>query len=261
MLSNRLLIHLFEMMERQMHASAARIIVHSPGNKRHVVQQRGHRGRVDVVYNWVDIDQIHPMKKPNGFASRHGLNHHFVVSYAGTMGWAQDMSTIVESAALLKDDPQILFLLVGDGVEKKSAMQRGRQLGLKNILWLPIQPWSVYPEILGASNASMINLHPSLRTPVVPSKLISIMAAARPVIASLPRESDARLIISEAKSGIVIDAGDVQGLAGAIRKMASDPGMVETFGRQGRAYVEAHFSRTICTRNIEKVLRKAGEVA
>jgi glycosyltransferase involved in cell wall biosynthesis len=261
MLSNRMIIRMFEMMERQMNATATRITVHSSGNKKHVIRQCGHRDRIDVVYNWVDTKKIQPLQKMNGFAHRHGLHDRFVVSYAGTMGWAQDMTTIIDSAALLKDDPRIVFLLVGDGVEKNKAVERGRRLGLKNLIWLPMQPWHVYPEVLGASNVSMINLHPSLRTPVVPSKLINIMAAGRPVIASLPSESDARFIIAAAGSGIVIDAGDAEGLAGAIRRLATHPELAERYGRRGRAFVESNFSQSICTRNMETVLRKAGGTA
>ena len=131
---------------------------------------------------------------------------------------------------------------------------------LDNIIWLPMQPWSVYPEVLAASDVSMINLNPLLRTPVVPSKLISIMAAGRPVIASLPAESDARKIVKTASSGICVDAGDAESLAEAIRTLASDPLLLEKFGRQGRAYVESNFSQAVCTRKMESVLLKARDI-
>jgi glycosyltransferase involved in cell wall biosynthesis len=173
------------------------------------------------------------------------------------MGWAQDMGTIIKSAARLREDDQILFLLVGDGVEKQKAQSMGQKMGLENILWLPIQPWSVYPEILGASNVCLINLHPELRTPVVPSKLLGIMAAARPVIASLPAESDARSIIDDASCGICVDAGDEEALAEAIRKLASDRALGDEMGRRGRAYAEKHFSREVCTGKAEAVLKYA----
>ncbi|UCE40567.1 MAG: glycosyltransferase family 4 protein, partial [Candidatus Aminicenantes bacterium] len=247
MLTNPLLIRLFEMMERQVYSLAARVTVHSPGNKGHVVQQAGGREHVHVVGNWVDLNRIRPGNNDNGFARKHGLGSHFVVSYAGTMGWAQDMETIIKSAARLREDNRILFLLVGDGVEKQKAQAMARKMGLKNIRWLPIQPWSVYPEILSASDVCLINLHPELRTPVVPSKLLGIMAAARPVIASLPAESDARRIIGDANCGIYVDAGDEEALAEAIRNLASDRRMGNEMGQRGRAYAEKHFSREVCT--------------
>jgi colanic acid biosynthesis glycosyl transferase WcaI len=256
MLTQPALIRLFEEMEGQVYHLATAVTVHSPGNKEHVIQRGGRPERVHVVYNWVDTERIRPGERDNGFARQYGLGDRFAVSYAGTMGWAQDMQTILAGAARLRDHADILFLLVGDGVEKERAQARSRELGLENILWLPMQPWSVYPEILAASDVSLINLHPELRTPVVPSKLLSIMAAGRPVVASLPPESDARHIVVEAGCGICVDAGDGEALADAILKLESDRALASEMGQRGRAYVEAHFSCEVCTGQMETVLNK-----
>lgn len=255
MLTNPLLIRLFEAMERQVHQLAAALTVHSPGNRDHVLEHGGLPERVHVVHNWVNTDHIQPGKRDNQFAREHGLVNRFVVSYAGTMGWAQDMDTIVASAAHLRSQSDILYLLVGDGVEKERAIAKSLELGLDNIVWLPMQPWSVYPEVLAASDVSLINLRPELRTPVVPSKLLSIMAAGRAVVASLPLESDARRIVTEAGCGICVEAGDAAALSRAILTLYSDRTLLQDMGCRGRAYVERHFSREACTAKMETVLK------
>jgi len=99
-------------MERQVYAMAASITVHSQGNREYVVQQGGQRERVHVVSNWVDLDRIRPGNRDNSFSRQHGLGERFVVSYAGTMGWAQDMGTIIRSAYRLREHKRTLFLLV-----------------------------------------------------------------------------------------------------------------------------------------------------
>ncbi len=261
MLTNPLLIRLFESMERHIYRLAPAITVHSPGNQAHVIQQGGQPERVHVIYNWVNTEHIRPAQRNNGFARQYGLEDRFVVSYAGTMGWAQDMGTIIASAASLRDHPDILFLLVGDGVEKEKARVRGIESGLNNILWLPMQPWSVYPEILAASDISLINLHPELHTPVVPSKLLSIMAAGRPVVASLPPESDARQIVTEANCGTCVEAGDGEALARAILNLYSDRSLGREMGQRGRAYAEAHFSCRACVNQMETIFMNiTGEI-
>jgi colanic acid biosynthesis glycosyl transferase WcaI len=257
LLTSPMLIRLFEAMERQVYRIAVGVTVHSPGNKEHILQRGGQPDRVHVVYNWVDADWIQPGPCDNKFARQHGLNGHFIVSYAGTMGWAQDMETIIVCAELLRDHSDILFLLVGDGVEKEKAQKRCADLGLKNILWLPMQTREVYPDILAASNVSLVNLHPELRTPVVPSKLMSIMAAARAVVASLPLESDARQIIAEAKCGIFVDAADGEALAKAIQKLEANRKLAREMGERGRSYVTTHLSRQACTSQFETVLKVA----
>jgi glycosyltransferase involved in cell wall biosynthesis len=259
MLRNKILIRIFEIMERQVYALAAGVTVHSPGNKEHVIKHGGCKERVHVIYNWVDTERITPEMRDNGFARTHGLLDRFVVSYAGTMGWAQDMATIIASAACLRSQQDILFLLVGDGVEKEKAQAKMKDLGLENVMWLPMQTRNVYPDILAASDISLINLHPELRTPVVPSKLLSIMAAGRPVVASLPSESDARYIIAEAGCGLYVEAGDGEALADAIRRLASDRALASEMGQRGRAYVEKHFSRDVCTKKVEALLKTIGD--
>ncbi|MGZ5496528.1 MAG: glycosyltransferase, partial [Candidatus Aminicenantales bacterium] len=106
-------------------------------------------------------------------------------------------------------------------------------------------------------DACLINLCPALRTPVVPSKLLSIMAAGRPVIASLPAESDARRMIADGGCGISVAAGDEVALAGAIRTLAEDRALGREMGRKGRTYAEANLSRDFCTGQMESVLIKA----
>lgn len=257
MLTNRLLIKMFEAIERKTYRLAAGVTVHSPGNKEHVVQHGGSSGTVQIIHNWVDLEYIRPGERDNGFRLQHELGDEFIVSYAGTMGWAQDMETIIDSAARLRDHRDIMFLLVGDGVEKEKAMAKSRELGLENILWLPMQPWSIYPEILAASDVSLINLHPDLRTPVVPSKLLSIMAAGRPVAASLPVESDARSIVAQAACGRCVNAGDGEALADAIQELARDRAASSEMGKRGRTYAEEHFSRKVCTKQVEAILKQA----
>lgn len=259
MMTNAVLIRLFEAIERQVYRLAAGITVHSPGNKEHVVQHGGRSQRVHVIYNWVDTDAIRPGRRDNEFARQYSLTDHFVVSYAGTMGWAQDMGTIIDSAEHLRNNPNILFLLVGDGVEKEKAQMRSAEAGLNNILWLPMQNRDIYSDILAASDVSLVNLHAALRTPVVPSKLMSIMAAGRPVIASLPRESDARQIIMEARCGIFVDAADSNALTKAIQELQRDPSLAQSMGQKGRSYAEAHFSREGCTAQFEAVMKTTQE--
>jgi len=234
---------------------ASAVTVHSPGNREHVVDHGGKPENVHVIYNWVDTERIHPGQRNNNFSNQYGLNDRFVVSYAGTMGWAQDMGTIINSAAQLRDNQEILYLLVGDGVEKEMAQALCQNLGLINVLWLPMQPWSVYPDVLSASDVSLINLHRDLRTPVVPSKLLSIMAVGRPVVASVPVESDARRIITEGRCGICVNPGDAEALAVAIQRLQEDHVLASEMGSRGRAYVEAHFSREACTGKMESILK------
>ena len=256
LLKNRPIIRSFEIIERFLYRKASRITVHSPGNQDHVLANGGGPGQVSVIYNWVDLDKVRPRAIENRFREEHGLNGKFVVSYAGTMGWAQDMNVIVEAARLLREHPDIVFLLVGDGPSKAGTEEHARRLGDEKITLLPTQPWSIYLEIIAASNISMINLHGNLTTPVVPSKLLNIMAAGRPVVASLPAGGDAQKIIEEAGCGICVDPDAPELLAEAILKLYDDRDLAVEMGHNGRTYAEQHFSMKIAGTKYEQLFNQ-----
>jgi len=257
LLKNRVLIRLFEAIERFIYQKADFVTVHSPGNREHVLAHGGHSERVRVVHNWVDVKRVRPLPRENSFSHEHGLDGRFVVSYAGTMGWCQDMSVIVEAAYYLRDYHDIVFLMVGDGPEKAKTEEHARRLGLRNILFLPMQSWSKYPEVLAASDISMINLNEKLTTPVVPSKLLNIMAAGRPVVASFPLNGDAPKIVAEAGCGLFVEAGDSEGLAKAILTLYHNPDLAREMGHRGRLYAEQHFSRESCIAKYEEIFHLA----
>jgi colanic acid biosynthesis glycosyl transferase WcaI len=259
LLTNRIIIRIFEALECFIYKQANHITVHSPGNLDYIVSRGANPEKVSVCYNWVDTERVSPGNYNNQFAKTHNLDGRFVVSYAGTMGWCQDMQVIVAAAQLLKDYNDILFLMVGDGVEKEKAQRQGDLLKLSNIKWLPPQSWKVYPQILAASRVSMINLNANLKTPVVPSKLLNIMAAGRPVVASLPLHGDAPRIIQEAQAGLCVPPNDPKALAAAILRFYKDEGLCKEYGQNGRAYAEKYFSRAVGIEHYERVLKQVCE--
>lgn len=257
LLKSRPLIRLFEALERFVYRRASRIVVHSPANRAHVLAHGGHPERTVVVSNWADTERIRPRERENGLRRRLGLTGRFVVSYAGTMGWCQDMTVVLEAARRLRAVPDVVFLLVGDGPDKPRAEERARALGLTNVVFLPTQDLDTYVEILAASDVSLINLNKNLKTPVVPSKLLNIMAAGRPVVASLPLDGDAPKIIAAAGCGVCVDAGDAVGLTEAIRTLYGDRDLARHMGQNGRTYAEREFSRAACVARFEALFESA----
>ena len=201
LLHNKTLIRFLESMEHYIYQNSTFIIVMSEGNRKYVINKGGCPDRVQAIYNWVDADLIRPSQRMNDFRKVHGLGNKFVVLFAGTMGWSQGLETVVEAARHLANEPEILFLLVGGGVELEKLKKQAE--GLRNVRFLPIQPRDVYPQVLAACDVALVTLRAEVTTPTVPSKISTIMAAGRPIIASIP-PGDAPRIIAEANGGIVV---------------------------------------------------------
>ena len=254
MMKNRWMIAGFEALERFVYRIAGAVTVHSEGNKLHVVSRGKPAGQVHTLPNWVDTEAIQPAPRDNAFRAELGLRGEFVVSFAGTMGWSQGLDVVIEAARILKNEPGLTFLMIGDGTERAKIGEQAR--GLANVRFLPMQPKEKYASILAASDACLVTLRPEVATPVVPSKLLTIMAAGRPVLASMPLGGDAPEIVRQADCGIVMPPGDPVALAEAIRKLKHDPAFAAALSERGRHAAEQRFSRPACVREFESVFRK-----
>ena len=254
LMKNREVIRAFEALERAAYRAAGAITVHSDGNRDHIVGKGTPPEIVYAIPNWVDTHAIRPGERNNAFRAEIGLPaSDFVVSFAGTMGWSQGLDTVVEAARLLKEERDLTFVLVGDGTERQRLEEISSDLPC--VRFVPMQPKEKYTQVLAASDACLVTLRPEVLTPVVPSKLLSIMAAARPVLASLPLGGAAPQIVTSARAGIVSPAGDAPALADAVRLLKRDPKRAAMFGQSGRESAIRLFSRPACVQQFEQVLR------
>jgi colanic acid biosynthesis glycosyl transferase WcaI len=241
-LSNGFLIRFFKRLERFLYRQANHITVHSSGNQEYVAACGAEPERVTVMGNWVDTDFIRPDERRNDFSQEYGLDDKFVVSFAGIIGYSQDLDVILEAGRLLRDYPRIHFLIVGDGAGKTRHEQKAQRMGLSNVQFLPMQPRHRYPASLHASDVSLATLRAEVATPVVPSKILSAMAAGRPIITSMRLEGDAPRLIEEAQCGYALPPGDSQALAETVQTLYHDVTLRERLGQNGRRYAEAYLS-------------------
>lgn len=247
LLRNRFLIRLAEKLETFIYQRADAITVHSQGNRECILGKGASADRVHVVPNWVDLESLRPGPRQNDWRRLHGLDEAFVISFAGTMGFGQGLDVVIEAADRLRRYPEIIFVLAGDGVFRDSLQKEASEKGLNNIRFLPPQPPEAYLELLQASDVCLVTLHQDLKTPVVPGKLQSIMAAGRPVICYANPASDARRLIEEAGCGFFVPAGDPAGLAEAVLTLYNRHELAEEMGQKGRDYAERNFDRKKCT--------------
>lgn len=254
LLRNPLLIDLFRKAESFLYRHVDAVTVHSAGNKDHVVRCGGNPSTTHIVPNVVDTRAIRPGPRNNAFRERYRVGgQEFVVSFAGVIGYSQDLDTVIDAAKLLASQRDVVFYIVGDGLEKERLMQRAE--GMANVRFLPMLPKNEYAELLHASDVCLVTLRKEVQTPVVPSKILSIMAAGRPLVASLPLHGDAPALIRQAGCGICVEPENAEQMAEAIRSLYEQPHRSEEFGRKGRAYVEQYCSVEVFAEQYEKLFR------
>ncbi len=248
------MIRMFERMERTLYRTATAITVMSPGNREFVISRGGDPDRVHVVPNWVDTRSFSADAPRGAFRQAHGLGDAFMVVFAGTMGFSQGLDVVIEAARLTAGEDGLLWLMVGGGAERDRLAAAAE--GLANVRFLPMQPKEKYPTVLADADVCLVTLRPEVATPTVPSKIATIMAAGRPIVASIPATGDARRVIEESGGGVVVPPADPRALADAVLALKRDRDAPARMGRSGRAYAEANLSREACVTLVEDVLKR-----
>ena len=239
-LHNKTLIQLSEWLERFLYKHADQVMVNSPGFLAHV-KARG-AGEVALIPNGADPAMFDPESDGAAFRQAQGLADEFVVLYAGAHGLSNDLDVVLDAAALLKDQPGLRIVLLGDGKEKPRLQARAAEMGLDKVLFLPPLPKTKMAEALAAADACLAILKPiELYKTTYPNKVFDYMAAGRPVILAI--DGVIREVVEEAEAGVFAQPGDPEALAAAIQQLASNPAKCRTMGNNGRKSIEMNFSR------------------
>ena len=256
---NRLAVSLLYGLESFVYSTAGKITVISAGMRERVLSKGVPERKVVHIPNWVDTSDISILPKDNEFSREHGVHKKFVVGYAGNMGLAQSFDELLEAAAILGNDPDIRFMLIGDGVERERIRQRILESGLNNVIMLPYQSYHLVPQIYASSDLSYVPLHGAVTTHALPSKVYRIMASGRVILAMAERDSGIADLVDESGAGILVEPGSGRKLADEIASAASEPARISALGELGRKLVVDNYSRReIVDRYINELTALAG---
>ena len=241
-LTNPVLIKLSRWLERFLYARATHFLVNSPAYRDYLVGRGIPSEKISLIANGVDPDMFQPQAEGRAIRGQLGLDGKFVVTYAGALGMANDIETILQAAARLRDDRAIHFLFVGGGKEQANLEKLARELKLDNVTFAGGRPKNVMPDVLAASDACLATLKdiPMFRT-TYPNKVFDYMAAGRPTILAI--DGVIRHVVESAGGGIFVPPGDATALAEAVRSLRADPDRARSMGLAARRYVQQHFNR------------------
>jgi glycosyltransferase involved in cell wall biosynthesis len=249
LLKNPLLIWAARRLEMFLYARASHLLVNSPAYREYLLSKGISEHKISFIANGVEPDLFAsacegPTVENGGLAIRRelSLEDKFLVAYAGAIGMANDLGTVLQAADHLRDRDDIHFLIVGDGKERKALEQMHRQLRLTNVTFAGSRPKSEVPRYLVASDACLATLRdiPMFRT-TYPNKVFDYMAAARPIILGI--DGVIRDVVEAAGGGICVAPGRADELAAAVRTLADSPDRGRHMGRRAREYVTLHFNR------------------
>ena len=191
--------------------------------------------------NWVDTSQIRPASRQNALRTELGIDTGTrVLLYSGNMGEKQGLDLLLDVAARLDHDPQVLLLICGDGAARPRLERLAADMS--SVRFLPLQPLERLNELLALADIHLLPQRAGVEDLVLPSKLTAILASGRPLVACAAPDSD--LGIAAASGGLVVPAGDPDAFASAVRDLLDDDALCERLGLAGRAYALANLDRS-----------------
>lgn len=208
--------------------------------------------RIHRVRNWTHVGGA--TRSPKETREKIGLPRHAKIAlHAGNMGLKQGLENVIDAARLAeKIDPELLFVLVGDGNQRDMLVERAQ--GLSNVRFLPSQAEEEFPNVLAAADVLLINQRLSVTDMSLPSKLTSYLRAGKPVVAAVAPASETVTELNAARAGEIAPAGDPAALVSAIRHVLADPDRAAQLGANGTAYATGPLSPDAALGGITRLL-------
>ncbi len=245
-------------LERAAYRAASHVVALSPGMRDGIVASGVAPERVTLVPNASDLDLFSPDVDPGDLRERHGLGDAFVCSYFGTMGEANDLTQVVEAAALLRERGEggVRFVLQGDGKRRAALEADVRARGLDSVLLLPAGDKRSAARLAAASDACMTIFKdvPILATNS-PNKLFDTFAAGRAAIVNT--DGWQRALVEQHEAGVFAQPGDPADLAKRVLLLRDDRDLTRRYGDNARRLAEREFDRGVLAERLRGVLERA----
>jgi glycosyltransferase involved in cell wall biosynthesis len=273
-------------LERAVYRSATEIVALSPGMRDGIVATGVDPARVTLIPNASDLDLFSPDLDPGDLRAQLGLGvGDFVCAYFGTMGEANDLTQVVEAAALLAERPDgvgeevpaagagastagvtdrtapgesapVVFVLQGDGKRRAALEADVQRRGLHNVVFAPAGDKRAAARLAAASDACMTIFKdvPILATNS-PNKLFDTFAAGRPAIVNT--DGWQRALVEQHEAGVYARPGDAADLAEKVLALRDDPERARRYGVNARRLAEREFDRDLLAERLRDVLERA----
>jgi glycosyltransferase involved in cell wall biosynthesis len=257
-LKNQRMIAALERLELWLYSCATRVVTVTESFRTNLIERGVPPAKVVTITNGADTS-FWKAVDTSPVREQLGLEDKFIVLYIGAHGISQGLGSVLEAAAALRNDPDVVFLFVGEGAEKDQLVERASTEGLSNVRFLPAVEKDEVRDFYSACDVALAPLRniPLFET-FLPSKIFEIMSMSRPMIGAFAGEAAA--ILERSAGGIVVPPGDGAAIAAAVRTLRDDPALRDRLGRSGREFVAQHYSRKALADRYAAVIEEAVSV-
>jgi len=212
------------------------------------------RDSIEVIENWAPLEEVPVCSKDNAWSEEKKLVEAFRFVYAGTLGLKHNPDLLLQLAL---SRPDICVLVVSQGKGAEWLSDRKAEMIVPNLRILGFQPFDRLPEVLGAADVLVAILEPEADVFSVPSKVLTYLCAARPVLLAVPPGNLAARIVERIGCGVVVPPTDRDAFLDAAARLVDQDGEREQMGTKARTYAEKTFDIDRIASRFEHVLASA----
>jgi glycosyltransferase involved in cell wall biosynthesis len=218
-------------LELRLYKSADKIITVTDAFKDRIIERGIDPSKIEVIKNGANLKLFSPIDRNNKLINELGLTGKFIFGFIGTIGMAHKLDFIITSAQKI-GDPDIHFLFIGAGAEKKNLDSMVEEGGIKNVTILGMIPKNAVPDYLSIIDCTLINLKRSetFKT-VIPSKIFESAAMGKPILLGV--DGEARSIVEGYSAGLFFEPENEDDLIAKIKVLKSDKSLYQNLKNGG----------------------------
>jgi colanic acid biosynthesis glycosyl transferase WcaI len=243
MLRNPVLIAISSWLARRTYALAGEIHTLGEGMRSRIAGWLPTAKAIRVVPITIDSSELAPVPNDENEFRRRFASGKFTVLYAGNMGQKQDLDILLDTAAAVRGDASVHFHVFGDGAMKGRFLTRREQLKLDNVTHHPLQPRRMLAHMLSGADVVLVPQQAEVIDIVVPSKLMTAMAAGAMIVAACHPASETAELLNRTQSGIAIPPGRADELEKVLRALRSGSVDSQPYRLRARETAQRMFDR------------------
>ena len=255
MLGNKAVLGILNGICGWIYRGADQLTVLSPGFKQELINRGVTPEKIEVSYNWCDETSIGTKVSPVDSIKPTEFTGKFVVLFAGAMGLAQGLDTVLDCARLCREaPPDVQFVLIGGGVDRSRLQQRAEEMGLDNVIFLPPRSMETMGEIFALADALLVHLKddPLFRI-TIPSKTQAYLYTGKPIIMAM--RGDAADLVRDAGAGMLCEPENPRAMMNAIKTLYEMPAIErKKMGEAGHRYYMNHLSFNQGVNQFEQIM-------
>lgn len=209
--------------------------------------------RLRIVPNWVDCDQVYPLKTDNPFRLRHNLDDKFVVMHSGNMGLTQRLEYVIDATREDAWPDDAVLVLVGDGAMRRQLETQAMRVSNDRVLFFPYQAREELSSSLSAADLHLISMDHRITGCLFPSKFYGILASGTPSLMIAPLESEPAQIVIKEQVGWAVTPGCSVEIAKSVAAARNAVDFTD-FGQRARSLALTQYDRKVACGQFAKII-------